>query len=74
MTENIAVTCLIDRYWDTAARKFNGTEKNGTLIAISMQSDEDDPSFAISVGIVLFEDNSFECVPLEFITKRTETN
>lgn len=73
MTENIAVTCLLDRYWDTAERKFCGTEKNGTLIAISMQSDEDDPSFAIPVGIVLLDDNTFESVPLEFITKQTQT-
>ena len=73
MTENIPVICLLDRYWDTAERKFAGTEKNGTLISISMQSAEDDHSKAIPVGVVLLEDNTFESVPLEFITKQTQT-
>ncbi len=72
--EKISVTCLLDRYWDIQNRKFSGTEKSGTLISISMQSAEDDPSCAVPVGIVVFEDNTFESVPLEFIKKQTQTN
>ncbi len=69
MTENIQVKCLLDRYWDPAAKKYAGTEKNGTLIDITMASDEEDSSRAIAVGIVLLEDNTFASVPMEFITK-----
>ena len=38
MTENMQVTCLLDRYWDPATMDYAGTEKSGTLIDISMQS------------------------------------
>lgn len=69
MTENIQVKCLLDRYWSPTDKEYLGTEKNGTLIEISMQSDEEDSSRAITVGIVILEDNSFVSVPVEFITK-----
>lgn len=69
MTENIPVKCLLDRYWDPTTKEFNGTEKNGTLISITMASAEDDSGKAIAVGIVLLEDNTFASVPVEYITK-----
>ncbi len=71
MTENIQVKCLLERYWNPAEKEYCGTEKNGTLIDISMQSDEEDSSRAVPVGIVILEDNSFVSVPVEFITKLT---
>ena len=72
MTENIQVKCLLDRYWNPATKEYCGTEKNGTLIEISMQSAEEDSSRAIPVGIVILEDNSLVSVPVEFITKITD--
>ena len=69
MTENIPVKCLLDRYWNPATKQFAGTERDGTLIEITMASAEDDSSKAIAVGIVLLDDNSFVSVPVEFITK-----
>ena len=74
MTENIAVVCLVERFWDSAQKVFSGTQKNGTLISISVESDRINPEKIFPVGIVLFEDNTFESVPLEFITKQTQTN
>ncbi len=69
MTENIQVKCLLDRYWSPTDKKYLGTEKNGTLIDISMQSADEDSSRAIPVGIVILGDNSLVSVPVEFITK-----
>lgn len=70
MTEQIPVVCLVDRYWQPDKRTYGGTEKNGVLLDISMQSDEDDSSRAIPVGVVLLEDNTFAGIPLEFIKKQ----
>ncbi len=69
MTENIQVTCLIDRYWDPVERVFKGTEKSGILIDILTQSAEEDSGKLISVGIVVLDDNTFQAVPVEFIKK-----
>lgn len=69
MTENIPVKCLMDRYWDPSDKKFNGTEKSGTLISITMASADDDSGKAIAVGVVLLDDNTFASVPVEYITK-----
>lgn len=72
MTEKIQVKCLLDRYWNPATKEYEGAEKNGTLIDISMQSADEDSSRAIPVGIVILEDNSLVSVPVEFITKTIE--
>lgn len=71
MTESIPVTCLLDRYWDPATMDYAGTEKSGTLIDISVQNAEEDPGKLIPVGIVVLEDNTFQSVPMNFITKTT---
>lgn len=69
MTENMQVTCLLDRYWDPAIMDYAGTEKSGTLIDISMQSAEEDSEKLIPVGIVVLDDNTFQSVPMDFIKK-----
>lgn len=69
MTENMQVTCLLDRYWDPATMDYAGTEKSGTLIDISMQSAEEDSGKLIPVGIVVLDDNTFQSVPMDFIKK-----
>lgn len=69
MTENMQVTCLLDRYWDPATMDYAGTEKSGTLIDISMQSAEEDSEKLIPVGIVVLDDNTFQSVPMDFIKK-----
>jgi hypothetical protein len=71
MTENIRITCLLDRYWDSATLDYAGTEKSGVLIDISMQSAEEDPDKLIPIGIVVLDDNTFHSVPMEFIKKAT---
>lgn len=73
MTENMQVTCLLDRYWDPATMDYAGTEKSGTLVNISMQSAEEDSGKLIPVGIVVLDDNTFQSVPMEFI-KKAATN
>lgn len=73
MTENMQVTCLLDRYWDPATMDYAGTEKSGTLVDISMQSTEEDSGKLIPVGIVVLDDNTFQSVPMEFI-KKAATN
>ena len=73
MTENMQVTCLLDRYWDPATMDYAGTEKSGTLIDISMQSAEEDSGKLIPVGIVVLDDNTFQSVPMDFI-KKTAAN
>ena len=73
MTENMQVTCLLDRYWDPATMDYAGTEKSGTLVDISMQSAEEDSGKLIPVGIVVRDDNTFQSVPMEFI-KKAATN
>lgn len=72
MTESIRVTCLIDRYWDSASKKYLGTETTGTLIDLSVQQDEYNSGRLIPVGIVLLDNNTFQSIPLEFIQKTTE--
>ena len=71
MTETIRVTCLLDRYWDPSEMTYAGTQKTGTLIDISTQTDEEKAGNMIPVGIVLLDDNTFQSVPLEFITQQT---
>ncbi len=69
MTESVRVTCLLDRYWDPSDKSYKGTEQNGALIDICMQSSDGDSGGLIPAGIVLLDDNTFQSVPLEFITK-----
>ena len=69
MIENIRVTCLLDRYWDPSSQSYKGTEQNGDLIEICMQSSDSDSGKLIAVGIVLLDNNTFQSVPLDFITK-----
>lgn len=71
MTE-IRVACLLDRYWDPAAKSFSGTEHYGRLIEISAQSGKENSGELIPVGIVLLDDNTFQSVPMEFVRKINE--
>ena len=72
MTESVRVLCLLDRFWDPSTLEYDGTEKAGLLIDISVQSVEnDDPGKFAPVGIVLLDDNTFVSVPMEFIKKTT---
>lgn len=73
MTENIQVTCLLDRYWDPATMDYAGTEKAGILVDVSVESSETDSGKIIPVGIVVLDDNTFHSVPMEFI-KKTAVN
>ena len=68
MTETIPVTCLLDRYWDPETLDYAGTEKSGTLIDISVQSDQTDSDKFVPV---MLEDNTFQSVPMEYIKKTT---
>ena len=70
MDTNIQVTCLLDRSWNPSSMEFEGTECDGTLIHISMGSSEDEAGELIPLGIVLLDDNTFQCVPMEFIRKK----
>lgn len=67
MTQDIRVSCLINRVWDISNRDWIGDTVNGTLIDISTQSDEENSGKLISVGIILLEDGSFQNVPMDFI-------
>lgn len=83
MIQNIKVSCLINRYWTSSTMDWDGDLVNrswtpsvedwdgdlvsGTLIDISTQSAEDGSGNIIPVGVVLLEDGTFQCVPLEFI-------
>lgn len=71
MTETIRVTCLLDRYWNTTEKTYRGTEKNGTLIDVSMQSSEENADKLIPAGIVVLDDGTFQSVPMDFIKKLT---
>ena len=66
------VSCLLDRSWDPVTRSFVGTAHTGTLIGISTQSSEAHSGEQIPVGIVALDNNTFQSVPLEFITKITD--
>ena len=69
MTQDIQVSCLVNRYWDLETKDWTGDIVNGTLIGLSTQS-ETYSGEIIPVGIVLLDnDNTFQCVPMEFITK-----
>ena len=69
MIENIRVECLVERSWNLSTRAWEGDLLNGTLIDISTQSEEGESGKLIPVGIVLLDDDTFQCVPMEFITK-----
>jgi len=73
MTQSIPVRCLLDRYWEPDDMDWKGTTVNGMLIDITSQTAEDLSGKLIPVGIVLVEDNTFQCVPMEFITCNPET-
>ena len=62
---NIDVTCYVDRKWDIHGQEYAGIYKEGKLISFNRLSDGEKD---IPVGIVMFIDNRFEAVPLEFIT------
>ena len=69
MVKEIKVRCLTDRFWDTQLLTWAGAESYGTLIDVSTQTQEGNSQNLIPVGIVLLDDNTFECVPMEFIEK-----
>ena len=66
MTQDIRVNCLMDRYWHPG---WDGSTVSGTLIEVSTQTVNDGSGKLIPVGIVLLDDDTFQCVPMEFITK-----
>lgn len=68
MTENIRVTCLIDRYWDPALKEFDGATASGLLIDTVSQSDEANAGKLIPAGIVKMDDGTFQSIPMEFIS------
>ena len=70
MDANIQVTCLLDRSWNPSSMEFEGTESDGTMIDISVGSSEDEAGKLIPLGIVLLDDNTFQCVPMEFVRKK----
>lgn len=69
MTEQIRVTCLLDRYWNPETKQFDGTWQNGSLVDISVQTRQENPNGFGPVGIVMLDDDTFQCVPVEFIRK-----
>ena len=71
MINNLPVKCLINRSWDTSTKDWEGDFAYGTLIYISTQSTQDNSGKVTPVGIVLLADDTFQCVPMEFITKST---
>lgn len=70
MTENILVTCLLDRSWNAQREAYDGTEYDGTLIDILVGTTDEDSEKATTCGVVLLSDDTFRQVPLEFIKKR----
>lgn len=70
---NIPVECLVKRSWNLSRKGWDGDLIYGTLIDITTQSAEDNSGKLIPVGIVLLDDDTFQCVPMEFISK-TITN
>ncbi|MBC8536888.1 hypothetical protein [Feifania hominis] len=67
----IRVSCLVERYWDLSTRQYAGQQKQGTLIAVSSQTD--DGGQVEPVGIVMLDDGKWESVPIAFI-QREQTN
>ena len=70
MAHNIPVDCLIERVWNTSQKEWDGIMLSGTLIDIVTQTAEDNSGDIIPVGIVLLDDGSFQCVPMEFIYRQ----
>lgn len=70
MTDNIRVTCLIDRYWDALKKEYAGTTFTGVLIDISAGAANTAGELS-PAGIVLLDNGTFECVPLQFIKKES---
>ena len=71
MTQPLSVSCLVDRFWEPSEMDWDGVLVPGTLIAISAQSAEDNAGKIIPVGIILLDDGTFECVPMEFVFERS---
>ena len=71
MTHNIPVKCTITKTWNLLdSSKWESSDVDGVLIDISTQSSEDNSGRIIPVGIVILNGyNTFECIPMEFITK-----
>ena len=69
MTQDIQVRCMIDRFWGPEIRQYDGMWVEGTLIDITTQSTDDNSGKLIPVGIVLLDDNTFQSVPMEFVTR-----
>ena len=69
MVDSIRGTCLLDRYWNPATKQFDGIWQSGNLIDISVQTRQGNQDQIAPVGIVLLDDNTFQCVPVEFIQK-----
>ena len=69
MTQGIQVRCMLDRFWVPETHEFDGNWVDGALIDVTTSSAGDDPDKLIPVGIVLLADNTFQCVPMEFIEK-----
>ena len=67
MTQEYQVNCLVNRVWEISIQDWQGDWISGTLIDISTQSDEATPEKFIPVGIVKFNDGSFQSVPMDFI-------
>ena len=60
------VICIVDRSWDPFGRMYVGEQKHGVLLHF-LTADYD--GMATPAGVVCFDDDTFEAVPLEFITK-----
>lgn len=71
MDANLQVTCLLGRSWNPSSKKFEGTDSDGTMIGIVPGSSEEEPGKIVPLGVVLLQDNTFQCVPMEFIRKKT---
>ena len=69
MIESMPVSCLVNRTWNTPTKDWVGQRVEGMLINISTQSDTNNQSKLIPVGIILLNDGTFESVPMEFIKK-----
>ncbi|MDR1001862.1 MAG: hypothetical protein LBL82_01135 [Oscillospiraceae bacterium] len=70
MNNNIPVICLVNRSWDVLTQSFNGTEKSGTIIDIVTRING---NCIEASGVIAFDDNSFDIVPIEYITKNDST-
>jgi len=66
--ESMLVKCLMERYWDPATKSYAGVYHSGTLLEIATEG-KDGKEFP--VGIIVFVDNTFASVPVEFIEKES---